>query len=375
MADTKQQDTKHGHRQAKGVDAAVREAVHGTDFAARQGAGAVEEGERTARDVLRRNGEAVADAAWQGGEAVRRSAHVLAEGHRDFVQGAAEQFEEVGRKFIQTVQQTTEGWHTLMMAPHVARGSLQDLQQGMTSFVEGVTRNNVRGAQELFRLSNPGAIVDLQRRFARDYIDALVQGSALMVRMTHRAAEETLRPLEASIDQRHQARRSEQERSSRHDGKVADVMTAHVRVIGPDDTVQQAAQLMRDQNIGALPVSDGDRLVGMLTDRDMALRLVADGRDPARTKVREVMTPDLRYVFEDEDLAHAAENMAEQNVRRLPVVNRDKRLVGVLSLGDLAANGNQRWLAGRALADALQETDGHETDQPAHVAPAHVAAE
>ncbi len=291
----------------------------------------------------------------------------MAEGHQELVQGATEQFDEVGRKVIRTMQQTMEDWRTLMGLPDAAGNRLQDLQHGMTSFVEGVTRNNLRTTQELFRLADAGAIVDLQRRFARDYLDAVMQGSALMVRMTHRAAEEALRPLEASIEQHRKTRESEQERPSgaaaHRDGKVADVMSTQVRIIGPDDTVQQATRLMRDQNVGALPVGEGDRLVGMLTDRDVALRLVAEGRDPARTKVREVMTPDVRYVFEDEELGHAAENMAEQNVRRLPVVNRNKRLVGVLSLGDLAANGNQRWLAGRMLAEAA-----HETDQPAHAA-------
>jgi CBS domain-containing protein len=93
----------------------------------------------------------------------------------------------------------------------------------------------------------------------------------------------------------------------------------------------------------------------MVTDRDVAVRVVAEGRDPARTKVREVMTADVRYVFEDEDLSHVADNMAEQQVRRLPVVNRDKRLVGVLSLGDLtSATGPQ--FAGRALAGISRQS-------------------
>lgn len=354
MADHKQQDTNRTFRQAKAADAAAGAPLRDTDDAARQGAGAAEQGSRIAREALRRNGEAL-----------RQRAYALADSQRELVQGAAEQFEEVGRKVIRTMQQATEDWHALMTLPNPSDGGLQDLRGDVTNFVEGVTRTNVRAAQELFRMSSPAAILDLQRRFARDYLDAVMRGSALMVRMAHRAAEEALRPLEATIEHRQQARQDEQERPGRpaglHDGKVADVMTTQVRVVGPDETVQQATKLMREHNIGALPVGEGDKLVGMITDRDVAMRLVAEGRDPARTKVREVMTPDVRYVFEDEELGHAAENMAEQNVRRLPVVNRDKRLVGVLSLGDLAANGNQRWLAGRALADAARGTD-----QPAH---------
>ena len=103
-------------------------------------------------------------------------------------------------------------------------------------------------------------------------------------------------------------------------------MSREVKLVGPDDNVRQVAQIMREADTGILPVAEGDRLIGMLTDRDVTVRLVAEGRDPGQTKVRDVMTADVRYVFEDEDLEHVAENMAEQQVRRLPVMNRQKRL-------------------------------------------------
>ena len=142
-------------------------------------------------------------------------------------------------------------------------------------------------------------------------------------------------------------------------GRVAEVMTREVRVANPDDSVQQIAQIMREADTGALPVGEGDRLVvGMVTDRDVAVGLVAEGRDPARTKVREVMSKEVRYVFEDEDLEHVAENMAEQQVRRLPVMNRQKRLVGIVSLGDIA-KGRQSPLAGRALSGITRQGGQH----------------
>ena len=97
----------------------------------------------------------------------------------------------------------------------------------------------------------------------------------------------------------------------------------------------------------------------MVPDRDVAVRLAAEGRDPARTKVRDVMTPEVHYVFEDEELEHVAENMAEQQVRRLPVMNREKRLVGVVSLGDIAAARHSP-LAGRALSGIARQ-GGHHT--------------
>ena len=96
----------------------------------------------------------------------------------------------------------------------------------------------------------------------------------------------------------------------------------------------------------------------MLTDRDVTVRLVAEGRDPQQTKVRDVMTADVRYVFEDEDLEHVAENMAEQQVRRLPVMNRQKRLVGIVSLGDMA-KGRRSPLAGRALSGVARQGGQH----------------
>ena len=135
-------------------------------------------------------------------------------------------------------------------------------------------------------------------------------------------------------------------------------MSQGVRLVTPEDTVQQATRLMRDEDTGVLPVGEGDRLVGIVTDRDIAVRLVAEGKDPTRTKVREVMTQDVKYVFEDEDLEHVADNMAEQQVRRLPVVNRAKRVVGVISLGDLARSRSGQ-LAGRAMRGIARESDRH----------------
>jgi len=102
---------------------------------------------------------------------------------------------------------------------------------------------------------------------------------------------------------------------------------------------------------------ENDRLIGVLTDRDVAVRLVAEGRDPRQTKVRDVMSTDIRYVFEDEDLEHVAENMVEQHVRRLPVMNRQKRLVGVVSLGDIAKR--KQPLAGKAFGGISRERGQH----------------
>jgi CBS domain-containing protein len=116
--------------------------------------------------------------------------------------------------------------------------------------------------------------------------------------------------------------------------RVSEAMTRDVCTVRPDQTVEQAARLMAKVDVGLLPVGEDDRLVGVITDRDIALRAVGEGNGSA-TEVRQVMSPDVKYCFEDEDTAHVARNMAEQQVRRLPVVSRHKRLVGILSLADM----------------------------------------
>jgi len=119
--------------------------------------------------------------------------------------------------------------------------------------------------------------------------------------------------------------------------KVSEAMTRDVRVANPDQSIREAAQMMLDLDAGALPVGAEDRLIGMITDRDIAIRGVAKGRTPD-TPVRDVMTADVKYCFEDEEIENVARNMADIQVRRLPVVNREKRLVGIIAIADLAAN-------------------------------------
>lgn len=116
---------------------------------------------------------------------------------------------------------------------------------------------------------------------------------------------------------------------------VSEVMTLKVKIAAPDQTIQQAAGMMADLDAGILPVADKDRLVGMITDRDIAVRAVARGLPPD-TQVRQVMSKDVKYCFDDDSIDDVARNMADIKVRRLPVVDHDKRLVGILSLGDMA---------------------------------------
>lgn len=117
--------------------------------------------------------------------------------------------------------------------------------------------------------------------------------------------------------------------------KIANIMSRDVQFIGPDTTLREAAKKMRQIDSGVLPVVEHDRLVGMLTDRDIAVRGVAAGKGPD-AKVRDAMSHEIKYCFEDEDVQHVAGNMAELQVRCLPVMSRQKRLVGIVSLSDIS---------------------------------------
>jgi CBS domain-containing protein len=145
--------------------------------------------------------------------------------------------------------------------------------------------------------------------------------------------------------------------------KIADVMSSDVQLINTDKTLRDAAILMKKIDAGVLPVTDGERLVGMITDRDIALRGLAEGKGP-EAKVREAMTQEVKYCFDDEDVAQVANNMAELQLRRLPVLDRDKRLVGIVSLADLATEGSLAKTA-KALHGISQPGGQHNQSQPA----------
>lgn len=133
--------------------------------------------------------------------------------------------------------------------------------------------------------------------------------------------------------------------------KVSECMTPAVEIASPEDSIQHVARALREIDAGAMPVGENDRLVGMITDRDIAVRAIADGKGPD-TRVREVMSKSVRYCFEDEDIEDVSEQMADHKIRRLPVLNRDKRLVGIISLGDVSLSDGIS--SGEALADISQ---------------------
>jgi CBS domain-containing protein len=138
--------------------------------------------------------------------------------------------------------------------------------------------------------------------------------------------------------------------------RVSEAMTRNVRVATPGQPIRDVARMMAEIDAGALPVGENDRLIGMITDRDIAVRAVAQGKGPD-TPVREVMSTEVLYCYEDDELDRVAKNMGDVQVRRLPVVNRDKRLVGIVSLGDLAKN--EKEAGGKAVSGVSKPGGQH----------------
>jgi CBS domain-containing protein len=353
MAETTDSNAKPTQERGR---AAITGAAQRATGAIEEGAGRMADTGHSARDMAERTATAGAETIRHlgdtAGEAARRGSQQVAGLQQKFAHDVANDFDQGVSRMAQVLQETAQDWRTLMQLPGVGGGKLQDVAVGMSNAVERVIEVNLRATEQLFRMSGPVAMLELQHRFAQQYLHALLDGSTTVVRAVRQVAEQALQPLERRISER------EHHQQHQNGERVADVMSRDVKLVSPEDNVRQVAQMMRETDTGILPVAEGDRLVGMLTDRDVAVRLVAEGRDAAQTKVRDVMTADVRYVFDDEDLEHVAENMAEQQVRRLPVMNRQKRLVGVVSLGDMA-KGRQSPLAGRALSGIARQGGQH----------------
>ncbi len=144
--------------------------------------------------------------------------------------------------------------------------------------------------------------------------------------------------------------------------RIADAMTRDVKVAHPAQTIIEAARIMAEEDIGSLPVADKDHLIGMITDRDIVIRALAAGKPPD-TKLMDVISPAVKYCFENDDVEDVARNMGDLQIRRLPVVNQDKRLVGIVSLGDIAVSADAPETAGKALSEISETTSQHAGDR------------
>ena len=140
--------------------------------------------------------------------------------------------------------------------------------------------------------------------------------------------------------------------------QLREIMTTDVEVIRPESPVTEAARRMKSLDVGALPVCDGRRLLGMITDRDITVRATAEGRDPGTTLVRDCMSPEIVYCFEDEDPKEAERIMQEKQIRRLAVLTREKQLAGIVALGDLATKTGDVQQVGRTVREVSQPSAG-----------------
>jgi len=138
--------------------------------------------------------------------------------------------------------------------------------------------------------------------------------------------------------------------------QVSKAMTRDIRIANPEHSICDVARIMAECDVGSLPVGEKDRLIGMITDRDITVRAVAQGLSP-ETKVRQVMSPEVKYCFEDEELSHVVHNLGDLQIHRLPVLDRSKRLVGIVSLADIAATEGPE-AAGDAVCDILADHSG-----------------
>lgn len=198
----------------------VQQTAAATDEAARRTADAVQQGSRAAADATRHNAQVTADLARQGTQAgadamrrasdaatetLRRSTQAVTEGQRQIAEEAAKRFQENSRKIAEAARGTSEDVNRFFTLPTAAEGGLRDMQQGVAGLVEGVVQTNLRATQELMRLTDPSAVIELQQRFVREYLDTLMSGTATLVHAIRRTADETLRPLEEQVEQRRQA--------------------------------------------------------------------------------------------------------------------------------------------------------------------------
>jgi CBS domain-containing protein len=145
--------------------------------------------------------------------------------------------------------------------------------------------------------------------------------------------------------------------------RIKEVMTPQAEVISPDATAENAAAIMKTLDIGVLPVCDEEGLVGILTDRDLVVRVMAATRDPKAMLVGEAMTPSVVYCFEDDDVERAAAIMAGQQIRRLPVLDKNRKLVGIVSIGDIAVHGQDQRLSAKVLEDVSQPAEPKRGDK------------
>jgi hypothetical protein len=213
MSDIRTQTGKAGREATASAADAANTAANASAFAARRGAETVEKSGSMARETILQGAEAAAEltrqAAQAGTETLRRSTEAVADTQRQIAQETAERLEDVSRTVAETARGTAEDIRTLIALPAVADRGLRELKDSVTGLVEGIVQTNLRATEELFRLANPIALIELQNRYVRDYMNLVMEGSAAIVRALRQTADQTLPSLEQHLRQRRQAQAHE----------------------------------------------------------------------------------------------------------------------------------------------------------------------
>jgi CBS domain-containing protein len=316
----------------------------------RDTARATRAGARATREGAQASGQAVGQSLEDSGRAARAGMEAVGGHIERFSKDAAEQTERISTEFGAEADEMAHDLARFATFPQLATRSLQSAQEIATNMLSRALETNLSVTKELSRHVNPALFFQMQQRVMHRLVRGMLDSSAEMARTSHRLVENTLRPIEEKLS--HAGQGPSNGRDRLH-GLVGDAMTKDVEIVSPDQSVQDVARLMEEADVGALPVGENDRLVGMITDRDIALRAVGKGKSPGETRVRDVMSRDVKYVYDDEHLDDVVRNMSEQQIRRLPVMNRDKRLVGIISLGDLSTRSSPE-RAGHAMRGVAQ---------------------
>jgi CBS domain-containing protein len=311
---------------------------------------------RAIGDSAQRQRAAMAETAAQnmqaGAQAARTGTARIA-GQADEV---VRQLAEAAAVYQGVARRLAEELRALSGAPMAASGGARDFSRAWAEWLQSVFAINARFSRQALLARSLPEVAQIHAGFVEDSLAALRESGVRLLEAAGELADRAIDPLQ-------RAGGGGGGDDDEEDGAaltVADVMTRDARLTAPDETVQEAAAAMAQADLGVLPVGEDDRIVGMLTDRDVAVRVAAAGEDPAKAKVREAMTPGVEYCFEDEAVEDIAGRMAALKVRRLPVLNRAKRLVGVVALGDLATDRQAgAALAGRALGGVAREGGPH----------------
>ncbi|MFM2044658.1 MAG: hypothetical protein RLY86_3234 [Pseudomonadota bacterium] len=357
---------------ARSATDSQREAGRTTGRRAAEGGQAMERGMQETGDRLRRGGEQLGDRT------------------REMAEMSADQFDRMGGLMAEAARDAAETARLMMRFSGFPGGGARNLQMVAGGLMDRMLKTQMEMMQRMIGQADAVQFATGQQRMLRRFLESWAEGSAEVLRATRQSVDNALDVLDQTgkghvnqgqgsqdgsqgreggqSQRRSQASRPQGRGQSEQDGqqegqqdgqqeqepiRIAEVMTQGLRSIRPDQSIKDAAGMMAEEDVGVLPVMEKERLVGLVTDRDIAIRLVGEGKDLARTLVREVMSTDLVTAREDEDVTDVLDRMAEEQLHRIPVVDAQGRPTGIVALADLVGILPER--TGEALRSISRE--------------------